>query len=245
VARGVEQATFEGRATLAYGLERYPAAKRLLVTFPSLKSGSTRAPTGRRRMLEGVPAHRLYVGADEHTFIGPERGMAGLETTVELIGRSAGELGVAPARVVCIGTSMGAMLALAVGLTYGAGRIIAGAAPIRVGTALRGLRPGSGGRKSAAPAMIDLARTPTGDDPVAFLDRWVFDLARQASAPCRIDLLASPLDYALRSSEEFAQAAGENPLLTCRLHVGEYDLHGSIGDAFYPFVRAELGALPA
>jgi hypothetical protein len=90
--------------------------------------------------------------------------------------------------------------------------------------------------------VIDLVRTSDGDDPVAFLDGWVFDPARQASSPCRIDLLVSSLDYALQSTEEFVRTAGENPVLTCRLHVGDYDHHGTVGDAFFPFVRAELGA---
>ena len=44
-------------------------------------------------------------------------------------------------RVLCIGTSMSGVLALLTGLSYGAGRIVVGAVPVRAGTALRALSP--------------------------------------------------------------------------------------------------------
>src|SRR4051812_32365127 len=101
-----------------------------------MRAGPTRPPTGHRWLMGGIHTHRLYVGTDEHTFIGPQRSLAGGETALELIRETARELGVSDDRVICAGTSGGAALALCVGLPYGAGRIVAGAPPFRIGAAL-------------------------------------------------------------------------------------------------------------
>lgn len=210
----------------------------MLVTFPRLRAGVTRPSFGLRRRLEGMRAHRLYLGADEHKFVGPDRRLDGLATAVELLEGEAEGVGVPKERIVCLGTSMAGTLALLVGLGFGAGRIVAGAVPTRPGTALdRFTRRKRWGGKNQAEAIIELARTPDGGEPVEFLDRLVFDAAASCSSPCRIDLLTSPHDYTAASAYEFAELAGANPMLDVAVHEDEYERHGAVGDAFFPFLR--------
>ena len=241
---GFVESTYVGRAWLPFGRERVDGASTLLVTFPRLRVGVTRPSFGLRRRLEGLHAHRLYLGADEHKFIGPGGRLDGLATAVELLGREARELEIPHERVVCLGTSMSGVLALMTGLSYGAGRIVVGGTPFRVGTSLvRFLQAEKGwvGKKTKqTPDLIGLARGRNGDDRVEFLDRMLFDLADACSLPCRIDVLMSPDDYAAPSAYEFAQVAGRNPQLEVALHDAEYGGHKDVGDAFFSFLGGLL-----
>jgi len=200
------------------------------------------APPGRRsawrRVLGDIDAHRPYLGSDEHTYIGPERRLGGFHAAMELIAREMNSLGITRERVAFIGTSMGAACAMVAGLMYGAGRIIVGAAPIRCGSALERFAGAKSRRKGAAPELIALAAAPGAGDPVEFL---VLDLALRCNVQCRIDLLTSPTDYVTPSTHEFAAAAVENPLLRVHLHESDYELHGGVGEAFFPFLQRLLG----
>jgi pimeloyl-ACP methyl ester carboxylesterase len=241
---GFDESAYVGRALLPFGRERIEGASTLLVTFPRLRIGVTRPSFGLRRRLEGVHAHRLYLGADEHKFIGPQARLDGLATAVELLGSEAEALAIPQERIVCVGTSMGGVLALMTGLSHGVGRIAVGAAPFRVGSSLRRFlhseKRWAGKKKKRSPDLIELARGENGADPVEFLDRMVFDLAAACSSPCRIDVLTSPNDYAGASAHEFAEFAAGNPYLEVAVHEGAYAKHGVVGDAFYPFFRELL-----
>lgn len=238
MASSLEPGIYVGpRATLHYALERQKRAGSLLVAFPKLRVGLSRPPVGLHRVLRGIAAHKLYLGADEHTFIGPNRQLNGLRSAAELIGREAESLGVPPERVVCIGTSMGAVCAMMAGFIYGAGRIAAGAPPIRCGTALKKFVGAKSGPKLAAPEFLALADAADGSDPADFLDGLVLELALRSTTKCRIDLLASPVDYAFPWVCEFAAAAGPNPLLEVHVHEADYARHGAVGDAFFPLLK--------
>jgi hypothetical protein len=235
----METGVFRGRATLEYAVEEWPGAKHLLVAFPAMRPGSARPPTGRRRQLEGIHAHRLYLGSDEHHFLGPHGQLAGMHSAVELIRAQADDLRVRQERVVCVGTSSAAAFALLIGLMYGAGRIIVGGAPVRAGTLLARIRTEATGRKSAVSTLLDHA-TPAGGDPIAYLDRLIFDAAARATAPCRIDMITSERDYALDATLEFEECARRNPVLRCHAHFEAYDHHARVADSFYPLLHELL-----
>lgn len=231
--------TFTGRTDLPFAVDRLEGATTLLVTFPKLRAGRGKPPLGLRPRLEGIPGHRLYLGADEHKFVGPRRRLDGLHTAVELIRREAEALEIAPEQVICAGTSMGAVLGLMTGLTYGAGRIVAGAPAVRMGTAVTAFmsKENARGAKREAASFVELARIPGGDDAAGFLDRFIFDLARECAFSCRIDLVVSPHDYAYAAALDFADVARANPLLEVELHLREYERHGSVAEDFYPLLR--------
>jgi hypothetical protein len=240
-----EESVYVGRASLPFGRERIEGASTLLVTFPRMRAGSTRPSFGLRRQLAGMCAHRLYVGADEHKYVGPERRLDGLATAVELLGREADSIGVPKERIVCLGTSMAGVAALMVGLSYGAGRIVVGATPLRCGTQLdRFTRRRRWGGKRQAENIVEYARSPDGGDPIEFLDGLIFGLAAKCPSPSRIDILTSPHDYAAPSAYELADLARGIPMVEVAVHESEYERHGAIGDAFFPFLRRLLSEAP-
>jgi hypothetical protein len=165
----------------------------------------------------------------------------GFHTAVEVIDRTAESLGVVRENVICIGTSMGAVCAMATGFLYGAGRIVGGAAPILCGTALSRFVGAKGGSKALAPNLLALAETADGSDPAEFLDGMLLDFALQCTSNCRVDLLTSPGDYAAPYTREFASAAAANQRLQVHIHDSDYGVHGGIGQAFFPFLRKLLG----
>ncbi len=170
--------------------------------------------------------------------------MHGLHAALELLAREVHSLGVMRERVVCIGTSMGAVCAMVGGFLYGAGRIVVGAAPIRCGTALEYVAGTKSRHKAAAPELLALAAAPGGSAPVDFLDGWILDLALRSTSRCRIDLLTSSTDFVGESTHEFARVAGANPLLDIHVHTVEYGKHGGVGEAFFPFLRNLLAKQP-
>jgi len=131
VTQAIEKATYTARATIAYARERRAGATSMLVTFPKLKRGAARPRVGLAAMLDGIPAHRLHLGADAYSYIGPKRKLDGLHTAVDLIRAEARSAGVPPEEVLCVGTSMGAVSALMAGLVYGAGPSSSAALPSR------------------------------------------------------------------------------------------------------------------
>ena len=219
-------------------------ASTLLVTFPRLRVGETRPSFGLRRQLDGLHAHRLYLGADEDKFIGPAGRLDGLNTAVELLEREAAELALPRERIVCIGTSMSAALAVATGLSHGVGHIVVGGAPFRVGSTLTHFleteKRWAGKKVKQTPDLLALARGKNRAEQTVFLDHLLFDLAAKCASPCRIDVLMSPNDYAAPSANEFAELACVNPQLDVAVHEGEYGGHKAVGDAFFPFLRALL-----
>src|SRR3954463_2841638 len=114
----MEIRTHSRRASLPYALEPWPGARHLLVSFPGLRADERQSEPSVRAgaLLPDVEAHRLYIGADEHLFLGPQRTFAGSITAAELIHREGERLGVPMERTMTIGTSMGGLCALEVGM---------------------------------------------------------------------------------------------------------------------------------
>ncbi len=194
------------------------------------------------RPLADVHAHHLMLGADPHLFVGPERRMLGRDTAVALIERERDRLGVAPQRVTTIGTSMGGIMALLIGLPSGAGRIIAGGAPIKMGKALQKfdrLDGPSSQVKAASSAFIALADNGDGRAP-AFLNKAIYNAARAVRAPVRIDLFGSETDGTIKPMRAFAETFAGHDLLDISLTVSGYGPHSQIHEPFVAFARGLL-----
>lgn len=220
-----------------------PEAEHLVVLFPKLRQGGAPPQKALARGLLPVHAHQLRLASDPDWFVGPRRSLRGFSEAVDLIGTEADRLGVPAENVACVGTSHGAILALAIGLRFGRGLIVAGGAPVRMGTALLTLaRYASDDVARFGPEILALAETGDGTAQ-AFLDAFIFDLAAAVTAPMRVELVGSTRDPALDQMRELHAALEHHPTIASNLTYGDYGTHGEIGDAFVVFALGVLGAL--
>lgn len=220
-----------------------PTAEHLLVTFPKLHPGGAPPKSQLYRDLAGIDAHRLALGADEYNFVGPRRELRGLHTSSRLIRREARRLGVPREHVVALGTSMGAVCSLFIGLKAGVGWIIAGGAVVRMGSQLRRLAS-IDGPTEAAKARADglMALADNGDGKAAhYLDRMIARSAQRVSEPTRLDLFVSPRDPAYPDVEWLAERLEGHPYIDARITLGEYRRHNQLPDEFHPFALELLG----
>jgi hypothetical protein len=239
----VKYDTFTGATDLPYTLHEQPGGSdRMLVFFPRLRPQGA-APNGAlSRHLTDLDAHRLMLGADAQLFVGPARRMLGRKTAVELIARECERLGVPAQNVTAIGTSMGGIIALLVGLPAGVGQIIAGGAPIKMGDALARfdrLQGPSSQVKAAAASFIALAETGDGR-AVSWLNRVIFKEARRVSSRVTVDLFGSEHDRTIKPMRAFATAFAQDDLVDVRLTVDPYTRHDAIHEPFVQFARGLL-----
>jgi hypothetical protein len=222
-----------------------PAANHLLVTFPKLHPGGTPPKSVLHQRLAVLDAHRLTLGSDEHTFVGPRRELRGLNTAAKLIGVHQRHLEVPRERTVAVGTSMGAVCALFVGLRARAGWIIAGGPTVRMGTWLERFSTIDGPSEAARAKAADLIRLVDDGDgqAVRFLDTLILKLARRVEAPTRIDLFVGPRDPAHDDVARFARELEDIPLVTATLTVHDYGTHRGLAEAFDPWAIERLGDL--
>lgn len=239
----VQYETFSAATEMPYRLRRQPGgADRLLVFFPRLRPQGAAPNAGLSGPLADIRAHHLMLGADEHLYVGPERRMLGHRTAVALIQRERDRLGVPPEGVTTLGTSMGGIMALLVGLPAGAGHIIAGGAPIKMGKTLEKfdrLEGPSSPVKAAAKAFIALAEKGDGR-AIPWLNRVIFKEARKVELPVTIDLFGSELDRTMKPMRAFATAFADSELVNVRLTVDDYGRHSEIHDPFVRFARTLL-----
>ena len=228
---------YEGAAKLPYVREDRPGSDHLLVCFPGLRADQHQgAPATRMRdFLPEVEAHRIYVGADRDLYVGPKRQLAGARTGVELISREAERLGIPPERVLTMGTSMGAIAALFIGLGAGAGRIVAGAPAVRIATDFTTFSRGSTKLQSGTSlrrVVLRLAASPDPPSAEVFLDRLLFDTAAAATSPATVHLFVGPRDVTHESVQLFARSLEGHAHLTPQLRVVDYGTHPRIGRFF-------------
>ena len=242
----MEIQTYSGRASLPYAFEPRPGAEHLLVGFPGLRAGERQSEPSVRAgaLLPDVEAHRLYIGADEHLFLGPKRSFAGSITAAELIHREADRLGIPMERTMTMGTSMGGLCALAVGMRAGVGRMIAGAPAIRIATDFAAFVRGEDEMKSATTLRRYAMRLAASDDgPPAeeWLDTMLFERAAAIEHPVAIHLFVAPRDVTHESVRLFAAALEDNPLVECELRVYDYGTHPRIGRYFMRYALEVAG----
>ena len=230
--------SYTGRTTIEFVRARGgPTAEHLLVTFPKLHPGGAPPKSRLYHDLAAIDAHRLSLGADEYNFVGPRRELLGLHTSVRLIRKEAARLDVPRERVVAVGTSMGAVCALFIGLSAGVGWIIAGGAVVRMGTQLRRLAAIDGPTevaKERADGLMSLA--DNGDGRAAqYLDRMIARTAMQVTEPTRIDLFVSRSDPAYPDVEWLAERLAGHPHIDTRITLGRYSRHNELPGEFHPF----------
>jgi hypothetical protein len=238
----VNYETFSAATEMPYRLREVAGAERLLVFFPRLRPQGAAPNAGLSGPLADIQAHHLMLGADPHLYVGPERRMLGRKTAVALIERERDRLGVAPEAVTTLGTSMGAIMALLVGLPVGAGQIIAGGAPIKMGKTLEKfdrLEGPSSSVKAAAAAFIALADNGDGR-AIPWLNRVIFKEARKVQLPVRVDLFGSELDRTLKPMQAFAAMFADSELVNVELTVDDYGRHSEIHAPFVAFARSVL-----
>lgn len=242
----MEIRTYSGRASLPYALEPRPGAKHLLVSFPGLRADERQSEPAVRAgaLLPDVEAHRLYIGADEHLFLGPNRSFAGSITAAELIHREAERLGVPMEQTTTIGTSMGGLCALAVGMRASVGRMVAGAPAIRIATDFAAFVRGEDEMQSAATLRryaLRLAASDDGPPAEEWLDEMLFERAAEIDFPTAIHLFVAPRDVTHESVRLFAAALEEHPLVECELRVFDYGTHPRIGRYFMRYALEVFG----
>jgi acetyl esterase/lipase len=233
----MEIQTYQGRASLPYAIEERPGAQHLLVSFPGLRSDERRGEPSLRtgELLPTIHAHRLHIGADEHLFLGPRRTFAGSITAAELIHREGERLGVPLERVMTLGTSMGGLCALAVGMRAKVGRMVAGAPAIRIATDFASFVRGEDEMQSASTLRryaMRLASSDEGPPAEAWLDQMLFDRAADITHPTAIHLFVAPRDATYESVRLFAAALEAKPMVDCEMREFDYGTHPRIGRYF-------------
>jgi hypothetical protein len=126
----VQHGSTSASADVPYLTVERPGARHLLVGFAGLRPGGASPPRSLPKRFPGLDAHWLLLGADRHTYIGPRREMAGLRAAAKLTRQEAARLEVPSGNVVTIGSSMGAVCALVIGLDARVARVVAGAPPV-------------------------------------------------------------------------------------------------------------------
>jgi hypothetical protein len=232
---------FEAEAALPYALDLVEGADQILVGFPGYHTGAVDPPLWMLNVagqdFGSFKAHRLILGADEHTYWGPAQEMRGIRTAVSLLEQVTAELDVAPARVACIGTSNAAVLAALTGLAFGAGVLILGGPPLAMGTLLSGwatVERREGGKPMvSASHLLELARRDGGPDPVDWLNGLLPSLAAACPRPCRVRLFASSHDFVFPGCLEFFQQRELWPNVDVELDLSEAETHDASAKEFY------------
>lgn len=229
--------SWDGGRRLTYLIEEPSSAagrKRLCVVFSAI--GAERDFTyNYRSALQGVDAYRVYILDDFGThgsyYYADHRDVGIFASVQNLLRHLSARLDVPAADMTFVGSSKGGTAALAHGLRYGAGRIIAGAPQCFPGSYLRGAAP-------------EILRFIAGDDSaasVAWLDRLLPDVLEAASTTPTISILVGENDSHRQIHVEpflrLARKAGKDAHATVVQDLS----HQNIGAAFGPFVDALLG----
>lgn len=232
---------FEAEAALPYALDPVEGADKMLVGFPGYHTGVVDPPLWMLSIagtdFGSFRAHRLLLGADEHTYWGPAQETRGIRTAARLLEQVTTELDVAPSRVACIGTSNAAALAALTGLAFGAGVLILGGPPLAMGTLLNGwatVERREGGKPMvSASHLLELARREGGPDPVDWLNGLLPSLAAACPRPCRVRLFASSEDFVFPGVLDFFKQQELWPNVEVQLDLSKATTHDASAKEFY------------
>jgi len=234
---------YEREATLPYALHRVDSARHLLVSFPALTASAANPLVEVGRYLGDLRCHRLYIGADEHFYIGPDGALAGAHTAVRLIWREAQRLGIDERDVACIGSSFRALCALYIGLKARSGLVIAGAPPARMGRWIAKLVQGSAPGRQAHSLRHAIAAVAGIDETVASqhaLDRLLPRAIGRANHEADIHTFVSAHDPVYEESEWLARHLAGHASLRSHLVLSDYGDHSQIKIPFYRYVRQTM-----
>ncbi len=215
----------------------------LLVSWPGLRFGGV-SPGLTLDRLRRFRAHKLNIGADAYTYVGPRRSMQGARASLEIVRAEMERLGVPRENVITYGPSMRAVCALWMGLEAGVGRVICGGVPVRLGSRLRRLDQVTGPSPEAAAVRDQFLALAEADPPAppadVFFDELIYDAASKVTEPTTVHLFVSREDEMFPDNRELAAALSPHPHIDCRLDIGDYGMHGNIKDAFKRYLTRTL-----
>ena len=240
---------FDGATRLPYAMEERPGSRHLLVAFSGLRPGERQEepPPDTGPFLPDAAAHRLKVGVEPGLFIGPNRSLAGVHTAVALVQREQERLGIPPERTITLGTSMAGLTALSIGLRTGAGRVIAGAPPVRMASDLKAFGRGDDTMQAAKllyRRLLLLAEDAGQEPAVEYLDQAIFHVARRATHEATLHFMVSEQDSTTRSVQAFVAELEQHPTLRAELKFVNYGNHLHVGRYFRQYaleVATEAG----
>lgn len=234
---------YEREATLPYALHRVESARYLLVSFPALTAAAAEPLVEVGKYLGDLHCHRLYIGADEDFYVGPDGTLAGAHTAVHLIWREARRLGIDEHEIACIGSSFRALCALYIGLKARSGLVIAGAPPARMGRWIAKLVQGSAPGRRAHNLRHAIAAVAGIDETLGSqqeLDRLPPRAVARATHEANIHLFVSRQDPVYAESEWLRDQLAGHPSLRSHLTVADYGDHAQIKVPFYRYVRGTV-----
>jgi len=228
---------------LPYRIEEEPdGAEHLLVTWPGLHPGGA-PPSATVERLKRVRAHRLAIGADEHTYVGPRGTLQGAHASVAILRAEARRLGIPRENIVAYGPSMRAVTALWMGFRAQVGRIIVGGAPLYLGRRLRELDRVMGPSPEAVAyreRFLALAARDDGTPGDVVLDGLIPEALEGVTEQMTVRLLISHDDEMFRDSVALYQRLDEHPVIDGDLVIREYGNHGGLKDAFKAYLTEAL-----
>jgi hypothetical protein len=242
---------FPGERVFAAGIQtRYvlhdPAegAPALVVAFSAAHEPGTPPRYYTHKALRGLGCPRLFVLDDQGPllplarpcwYLGRrETGFEVAEAVLELMGRTAEELGVPRRRVITCGASKGGWAALYFGARFGAGHAIAGEPQAYLG------------RYLCTEEHAAIAGHIAGDASEAsseFLDGLLFAALRESASPPRVHLFCGRTPYYEREILPLA-AFLEDTGIEHEIEVGDFTEHvPDLGLNYPPFLRSRIETL--
>ncbi|MDK1329047.1 hypothetical protein [Arthrobacter sp. zg-Y1143] len=206
---------------------------RLTVVFSAI-SGPYDFTYNYRSSLAAVDAYRLYVlddfGAQGSYYYADHRDTGIFSAVQSLLRDVSAELGIRASDTSFAGSSKGGTAALAHGLVFGAGRIIAGAPQCFPGSYLRG----------ASSDILGFIAGDESDESVAWLDRLIPESIDQRQGNPQVTVLVGQNDSHLHVHvQPFMELARQAGIDAQTLIVTDVD-HQNIGSAFGPYLAAAL-----
>jgi hypothetical protein len=147
-------------------------------------------------------------------------------------------------RTMAIGTSMGGLCALEVGMRARVGRMVAGAPAIRIATDFAAFARGEDEMQSATTLRryaLRLAASDDGPPAEEWLDRMLFERAAAIDHPTAIHLFVAPRDVTHESVRLFAASLENHPMVECELREFDYGTHPRIGRYFMRYALEVAG----
>lgn len=187
-----------------------------------------------KKSVDASGVHSLYIlddFGDQGSYYLADHGDRAIFDAVQaLIRAELSRLNLTPADLITAGSSKGASAAILHGSAAGAGRIIAGAPQVKIGSFLRGPHPN----------MLKFIMGETSDDAVSRLDHVLFEAVDAMSEATRLSILVGDADHHYRNHvlplKEFADIRGKEVEVTVLPGLP----HADIGGVYRSFLSANL-----
>jgi hypothetical protein len=187
-----------------------------------------------KKSVDESGVHALYIlddFGDQGSYYLADHGNPAIFNSVQaLIASELKRLGLSNADLITAGSSKGASAAILHGVTAGAGRIIAGAPQVMIGSFLR----------TPHPNMLGFIMGDTSEKSVAGLDKVMFDAVDAMAPETRLSILVGSGDHHYKNHvlplKTYADTLGKNLALTVLPGLP----HAEIGAVYKTFLSANL-----